>query len=294
MTAQRSFRMLPAIVGLMALPTVALAQAEPDAAAMAEHASRMQLEQQQIDPPAQAPVDQMPTAQPPGGLAPTIDIVPGGQTSPTTMPSPSPEAGGNGRGPRGGTDMSDRRGPRDDINRQPDPRYRDRAPRYDDDRDRHPRDRRYRPPSVIVRPYYPPPVIVTPPPVIVRPYNPPPVYVPPPHYAPRYVPPPVWAGTVPGSVVWSLFPDRVYDSLPGSARLIHERAYVAALSGPLGLTQSWRLGSGRGEVTVIDELYVGSSFCRDVVQTIRFPGFGRTVDGRVCLRPGQSWRLVAY
>jgi|GEM_PF-6065606 len=167
-----------------------------------------------------------------------------------------------------------------------------RPPRYgrdrDDDRDRK---RKYRPPTVIVRPYYPPPIYVQPP-VIVRPYIPPPVYARP------YVPPrwsgPSWSGPVHADVVWSTFPTSLYDSLPWRARDEHERAFIAALNAGVGQTLRWREAGARGEITVIDELYVGSSFCRDVVQTIDTGWVSRTTDGRVCIRPGQAWRLVAY
>lgn len=233
----------------------------------------------------------------PTQLTPNMGIMPGenvpltppplAQPSAQAPPQPPPQM----RGPR--TDdarqpeIDDRRGSprRDEINRHPrEPRY-DQPRRDDEDRQRPPR---YRPPPVVIRPYYPPPVYL-PPPVIVRPY-----YPPPPFYEPRFDPPPPWVGPVPASVIWDLFPRELYDSLSYGVRNTHERAFIAALSSEIGVSQTWRAGQLRGEITVIDEGFYGSSFCRDVVQTIRTPWFQRTADGRVCLRRGQAWRLVAY
>ncbi len=188
-------------------------------------------------------------------------------TNPWARPDDSrrPEIEDRSRSPR-----------RDEINRHPrEPRYD--QPRRDDverDRKRH----HYRPPPVIIRPYFPPPV-----------YLPPPVYAPPYYEAPR-----PWVGPVPAAVIWDLFPRDLYDSLSYVVRTTHERVFVAALTSEIGVTQSWRSRQLRGEITVIDEGFYGSSFCRDVVQTIRTPWFKRTADGRVCLRRGQAWRLVTY
>jgi hypothetical protein len=255
-------------------PLAALAQDDPNADA------RAQLEQRQQEQSA-TPVEQ------PQNLTPNMGIVPGGDFSPPThqptvpqpIPMPPPD-----RTPQnfGGGDGGYRnnRGPRvrEETYRNPDLNYRDRKRR--EDYDRHPRPR-YRPPPVIVRPYYPPPVIV-------RPYIPPPVYAPP-YYAPQ-----PWVGPVPAAVVWNLFPPNLYEALSREGRLRHERAFIAALSSDILITQTWRSGNWRGEVTTIDENFYGSSLCRDVVQTIRGPWVERTVDGRVCLKRGQAWRLVSY
>ncbi len=225
-----------------------------------------------------------PPPEPPRGLAPNMGVVPGNNfTKPDpqpTLPGPIPQSPSQGgaeqfRGGRG------RPAPQETF-RNPDLNYRDRRPRdHDDDHDHRPR---YRPPPVIVRPYYPPPVYI----------EPPRVYVPPPVYAQPYIPPQPWSGPVPRAVIWDQFPSSLFDELPQGVRITHERAFIDALSSAVGFTQSWRVGQLRGEITVIDDGYYGSSFCRDVVQTIRAPWFTRTADGRVCLKQGKAWRLVSY
>ena len=290
------FGILAAALGV--IPAGAFAQDDPNAA------ERAQMETQQ-------------QGGRPGGLTPSMGIVPGAgfptnsgpanspRMTPPVDPGPDPTSaapehnndsfrggrgtgggnrggydGGNRGGNRGGNGVDNNRGPRDETFRNPDLNYRNRPPRWEE-HDHNPRPF-YRPPPVIVRPYYQPPIIV-------RPYYAPPVFE-----QPYYAPPRQWGGPVPGNVVWDLFPGDVYTSLTINARLEHERAFVAALSSGVGQTQAWRWGNMRGDVTVIDESYFGSSYCRDVVQTIRTPWFGRTVDGRVCIRPGQAWRLVSY
>lgn len=245
-------------VGLALLPAAAAGQDDANAEARAA----MELRQQQQEMQAQG-----------GGAAPltgTLGVVPGGTLDPPPADDPAlTDQGGRRIGER------NPHGPREEVYRNPDLDYRNRPPRRDD---------RWRPPRHVHRPpVYPPPV------VIVRP---PPIYYPPPVYDPW--PPRHLAGPVPGVVVWSLFPPFVVDRLSPSARLSHERAFIAALSAPVGVTQSWRWNGVRGDVTVIGEYYDGIVWCRDFVQTIRAPGVARTVDGRACISPGQSWRLVAY
>jgi hypothetical protein len=257
------FNKIGVVIALVVMTTFdATAQDDPNADARADMERGAQEQDKGVGAPTQ--------------LTPNMNIVPGGQVAPPETPVAPPQAQPQPqmRGPRADgarrPEIDDRnRAPRrDGINRHPrEPRY---NPPRRDDVDRNPRPPRYRPPPVIVRPYYPPPV-----------------------YVPRYDPPP-WVGPVPARVIWDPFPRELYDSLSYGVRTTHERAFIAALSNNIGITQTWRAGQLRGEIAVIDEGFYGSSFCRDVVQTIRTPWFRRTVDGRVCLRRGQAWRLVTY
>jgi surface antigen len=219
------------------------------------------------------------------GVTPNMGIV----AVPTPAPTPERDIQQHAPEVRAPQSVDAFNDPNHDARRRREETFRNpRPPRYDDDHDHNPRPKKHRPPPVIVRPYYPPPIYVQPPPVIVRPY------VPPPYYVQPYAPPLPWSGPVHADVVWGVFPADVYGSLHWRARDEHERAFIAALNAPVGETIRWREAGARGEITVIDERYFGSSFCRDVVQTIRLPWTTRTADGRVCIRPGQAWRLVAY
>lgn len=290
------------------LPTFVWAQDDAAARAELEQRAQDQRNQEQPAPPVPNPpmrlIPEAPSsAAPPATLTPNMDIVPGGNVENPVAPESPPRSrrpgdsgendardpdareqnrdGQNNSGPDNGG--LNKNSPRDEIYRHPNLNYRDktRPPKRRPDY----RPPRPRPPTIVVRPYY-----YDPPPVIVRPYVPP--RPPRPFYDDP--PPPVWAGPLSEDVVWARFEESVYDALPWEAREQHERAFRLAISAPIGQPQSWNLGYVRGDITMIDALEFRNALCRDFVQTIRAPTWQRTVDGRVCLRPGQAWQLVAY